>query len=251
LRSAAVISLTVPVPTFSVTSSPAPVVTGPGVHGSSTVTVTSMGGLSGQVNLTITVPSGLQCSLSLMNVRVHVDGSNSTLLDCVGPVGSYAVMISGAGVRPSGVVTIGQGSVGFVVADFSLSSTPTAILSLSVDQTAHAQIAISWSNSYSGSVTLSLVPDAGLSASLSSTSVTGSGTATVTVSSNSAGTYNVVVSGTSGSSSHSVRISVTVVPVQNAPNIFGVDQTVFYSLIGVLVVAVIGGAVFLVRRRSK
>jgi LPXTG-motif cell wall-anchored protein len=44
---------------------------------------------------------------------------------------------------------------------------------------------------------------------------------------------------------------VTVVPVQNAPSIFGVDATVFYSVIGVVVVAVIGGVVVLMRRRSK
>jgi hypothetical protein len=251
LRSAAAVGLTVPVPTFSIASSSSSVVAGPGVSGSGTVILASKGGLSGQVNLTVSVPTGLQCSLSLSNLRLHVDGSNTTVLTCAGPIGSYTVTISGVGLRPSGVATTGQGTVGFVVADFSLSTIPNAIPNLSVDQSAHAQISITWSNSFNGNVNLTLTSDAGLTASLNSPTVSGSGTATLTVSSHASGTYNVKITGTSGGSSHSVQVSVTVVPVQNAPSIFGVDATVFYSVIGVVVVAVIGGVVVLMRRRSK
>jgi hypothetical protein len=245
------VSLTVPVPGIMITASPGSIVVGPSGTGATTVSVTSLGGVNGLVTFSALGYSktGLQCSLGLTGLKLATGGSNTTSLSCSGSVGSYNVTISATGTAPSGTAVSASGYAGVVVADFSLSSAASAIL-VNTGQSGYDVITVSWTGHFNGVVNLTLVPSSGLSATITSRTVHGSGSANVTVSSNVAGVYSLVVNGTSGPSSHSISITITVSSTtpSNTSNIFGLDPTLFYSLFGVLVVAVLGGAVFLSRR---
>jgi hypothetical protein len=245
------VSLTVPVPGIMITASPGSIVVGPSGTGATTVSVTSLGGVNGLVTFSALGYSktGLLCSLGLTGLKLATGGSNTTSLSCSGSVGSYNVTISATGTAPSGTAVSASGYAGVVVADFSLSSAASAIL-VNTGQSGYDVITVSWTGHFSGVVNLTLVPSSGLSATITSRTVHGSGSSNVTVSSNVAGVYSLVVNGTSGPSSHSITITVTVSSTtpSNTSNIFGLDPTLFYSLVGVLVVAVLGGVVFLSRR---
>jgi len=243
------ISLTVPPPGFKMVSSPASIIVGPGGSGSSTVTLTSQGGQSGPISLSLSYSaSGAACSLGLSGLNLPVGGSNSTGLSCSGQIGSYTVTVTGAFTTPYGVRTQLSGSTRFVVVDFSISSTPTSIL-IDAGQTGHAQISISWPDSYNGTVTLQLVPVSGLNASLTSSTITGSKTTTLNVISNTGAVYSLVITATSGSSSHTETLTVTVMGISQTSTIFGLDPAVFYSGVGVLVVVAAAG-ILLFRRRK-
>lgn len=245
-------SLTVPPSAFTITSSPTTVTIGPGKSGTSTVTVAAQGGLYGPISLLLNIPSGVSCSLGLSTVNVLVDGSNHTSLTCtasVGSVGSFNVSIAGTGMTPYNVTipsTPGPGSAVFVVADFTVASTPSGGIVVNASQNGYANISISWTNNYKGNVTLTVKPVAGLTLSLNPTTLTGPGSTKLTVFSGTAGTYTLVINATSGTTSKSVTISLTVLA-----NTSGTSNLVLYAGIGVVVAAVVAGAAFLLYRRGK
>jgi len=239
------ISLTVPIPEFSITPNPKTFTTAPGVPGTSTITITSQGGLFGPVSLTPNAPTGASCSFTPPGLTLHVNGSNSTILSCTGTVGSYNVTIAGVGTQPNGGKAAIVGSAMFVVADFSLTPTPTTIV-INTGQPGHARISISWTNNYPGNATLRLTPVAGLDASLTSTTVRGSGNANLTVSSNTAGVYSLIVNATSGNLSHTITLTVNV----SSPAVTPAAPLALYSGIGVLLAAIAAGAFLALRRRK-
>jgi len=192
--------------------------------------------------------AGVSCSLAKTSLHLLVDGSNSTGLSCNGSIGSYTVTITVSGTLPYGAQQFFSGDAGFVVADFSISATPSGGILVNAGQTGHAQIAIAWVSNYNGTVTFTVAPVAGLNTSITSSSLTGSGTTTLDVVSNAGGTYTVTVTGASGSDTHAVTFTVTVLSPENV-NILGLAPEVFYSIVGlvILAVAVVG---LLVYRRS-
>jgi hypothetical protein len=240
----------VPTPTFAIRGVQPPIL-GPGGTGSSLVTLTSEGGLYGNVTLSVTSPkTGFLCTLSRTTVYLEISGANTTLLSCAGSAGNYNVTITGVGTTPYPATITENGYVGFVVADFSVSSTPTGIL-IDTGQSGHASIKISWNNNFNGTVSLSALPSSGLNASLSTLSIRGAtGSTTLNVVSNTAGTYSVVVNATSGSMYHTVTITVTVSSVAGAGTVFGLSPATFYSIVGLVVVAA-AGAIILLSRRAK
>jgi hypothetical protein len=247
-------SVTVLGPGIGISSSPTTIVTGAGSAGHSVITLTSENGVTGVVTLSITNPSGATCTLSSQSVTLTKSSPQATTtMTCTGSVGSHLITINAAGTDPDGLpfTAAPPGTATFLVADFVIQSTPTGIL-INTGQTGHARISITWQNSYSGTVTFSLVPQSGLTASVENQqSLTGSGDVTIDVSSNTAGVYSLVVNATSGSGSHTVTLTVTVTAVQQAPNILGIDPTTFYALVGVLVVVAVGGIVVVLRRKPS
>src|SRR2546425_5593817 len=96
--------------------------------------------------------------------------------------------------------------------DFSISANPTTVGPLGTGATGTSTITISPINGFTGTVTLSLSRSLGLSAMPSSNSIMGgSGTSTLTVSASAPGSYNVNVTGTSGTLSHFVTVTVNVI----------------------------------------
>lgn len=242
------LSLLVPPPGFTITPSPSTISVGPGVQANATVTVSAVNGLFGAVSLSLVTPSGVTCSLSRPSVILIRDGSNTTSLSCTGPVGQNNVTITGSGTTPYGSSFTKSGSAKFVVASFTVTSTPTGIL-VGTGQQGNAKIAISWTNGFNGNVTFKLIPQSGLTATIDSASLTGSGSTMIHVVSNAANTYSLVVNATSGSYSQTVTLTITV----NAPANSSIDPVILYGGIGVGIIAVIAAALLLMRRgrRSK
>jgi hypothetical protein len=244
------ILIDVPGATFKI-SGAAPAVAGPSELVSSVVTITSENGLFGNVNMTISSPStSFPCVLSRTMVYLQRSGSNSTTVSCKGPPGNYNVTITGTGTTPFLTILTLSGHVVFVVADFSIGSTPTGIL-VDTGQQGHAQIKLSWTNNFNGTVNLATSPPSGLNATFSSSTVTGSGTATLNVVSNVAGVYTLVVNATSGSTYHTVTITVTVSSVSGLATILGLAPAAFYSLVGLLIVAAAGASIYLYLRSKR
>ncbi len=255
LRDQRTVILTVPMPDFTIsTDVQASIVRLPGVVGAANIT--ALYGFNGSVTFSVAVnPStGLTCSLSRSSVVLVPAGSNLTLLSCQGSASQYAVTVTGTAVEQYANGVSKNASVGYSVVDFTVSSTPTGIL-INTGQSGHASINVTWTSGYSGTVSLAAVPSSGLLTASIPGTLTGSGILTLTVSSDTANVYSVIVKVTSGGTVHSVTVTVTVSAPSGVANIFGLDPfgldpVVFYSLIGVLAVAVIGG-LFAVSRRGK
>jgi hypothetical protein len=252
------IILTVPRPDFAITVNPpadaSPVIITPGGTGITGLTLAGLYGFNGSVTLSFAVSpsSGLSCVLDKSSALLLPGKTNSTVLTCHGPAGSYAVTVTGKAVEQFAGGISHVANVGYSVVDFTISATPSGIL-VNTDQRGHAAINVTWTRGYAGSVVLTTVSSSGLSASISPSSIPGSGIATLTVSSSVAGDYSVDVTATSGGSSHTVRVTVTVIAVSPAASIFGLDPATFYSIVGVLAVGVVAGLVAVLRRgkRSK
>ena len=93
--------------------------------------------------------------------------------------------------------------------DFTINSNPSSI-KIAINTTGTATIVIAAVNGFTGTISLTASPSPGLTANVSPHNVTGSGSSTLTVSAGNAGSYNVTVTGTSGSLSHSTVVSVVV-----------------------------------------
>jgi hypothetical protein len=254
------IELVVSQPIISIVSSPGSVNVGPGVNALMTVTITSLYGLNGTVTLALAPLAGASCSLSQNSVTLSKGGSASTGISCGGSVGSYNETITGTGTAPYGSPVSKSGYVGFSVVDFTVTSTPSGGIVVNPGQNGYARIAVAWPGGYNGIVHFTIVPSSGLNASLSSTSFTGSGLVNVTVSSNLGGSYTLVVNATTGpvvngvmtvAAFHVTRLTVTVLSTSPAGNILGVDPTTFYSIVGILVVAVAASLLLVSRRRKS
>src|SRR5438309_5939854 len=243
------IVLTVPRPDFSITHSPATaVIIVPGQTGTANINVTATNGYNGSVTFSYSAsPSGLTCSFSRSSVILLPGGLNTTTISCSGSSQVYAVTVTGTAVE-----TYDQGITHvtipvYSVIDFTLQPTPSGI-TVNVGQTAHAQINVTWTTGYAGIVTFKAFPsNSAVAAVPVPASLTGSGTVTLDVSSTTSGTFTVIVNATSNSVTHSTTITLTVLAPANS-SILGLDPTVFYSIVGVLIVLVAVAGVLMSRR---
>jgi len=196
---------------FSVSANPTTLTTQAGSSAISTVTVTSLNGFTGTVSLSTNVsPSGLSASLSPSSIILTSGGTGtSTLTANSTTTGTYTVTVVATGGSASQSVQVTVRVTDFMVsAQSSLTVTSGSATTSTVNLTSL--------NGFAG--TVNLAPSAspsGLTVSLSPTSMPltsgGTGTSTLTVSSSTVGTYTVTITGTSGSLSHQVIITVSVV----------------------------------------
>jgi hypothetical protein len=171
------------------------------------VTVSSSGGFSGNVALSV---SGLSGSFD----PPVVAGAGSSTLTVVAPgtTGSTAIVVTGS----SGAISHSATATLTVVPppDFGLSSTPLTRTVAAGGSTAYT-VAVSPANGFAGDVALTV---GGLSSAVGTVAVSpavvhGSGSAQVNVvtsASAPAGTYIVTVTGSSGSLSHQVTLTLVV-----------------------------------------
>ncbi len=153
------VTIQVQVPDFSISASPTSVLVGPGNPATSAITVTSIGGLAGTVNLASAVsPStGLSCSLNPASVTLGTSATSS--LSCSGSDGSYTVTVQGTIGSLSHSTTFAVG-----VTDFRMSLNPTRVYEYCNSygcpyaEQLTSSLTISSTSSWSGTVNLSYIP---------------------------------------------------------------------------------------------
>jgi plastocyanin len=244
-------------PDYNVAANPSSLTINQGASGGSTITVSGVNGFSGTVNLAASVSSG--GAIASMNPQSVILSSTMTsatsTLTISSALGQFSVTV---------IATSGVASHSTVVAvsgpDFSLSPSP---MSLSINQGSSSTINVTLAslNGFSGSVALSAtISSGGPPVTISPASVqvpsSGSSTATLTVTASnpgaystpvSPGSYNITLTGTMGSFSHSKIIPLTVAkPVTDG---YPGGPIVIGGIVAT--VAIVAIAVYVLRRRPK
>jgi hypothetical protein len=105
------VTLTVAVPNFTISASPASLSVSPGTQGTSTITTSVSGGFSNSITLTASgMPSGTTVSFNPNTIAAPGAG-NSTMTIAVGsgtPTGTYPIIVNGngAGIQQNATVTL-------------------------------------------------------------------------------------------------------------------------------------------------
>jgi hypothetical protein len=201
-----------PAPDFSMAAAPTSRSTVQGGNAPYSVSINALNGFTGTVNLSV---GGLPSNASASFVPASVTGSGSSTLTVTTsastPVGSYTLTVTGstATLNHSVNVALNVTSGG----DFSLSDSPTT-LQIARGSSGSATVSVAALQGFTGTVSLSL---SGLpprtSASWNPSTVSGSGSSLVTIRANKparSGTYNLTITGTSGSLAHSVPLTLTM-----------------------------------------
>jgi subtilisin family serine protease len=214
-RSAALTLIVSGPPDFSMSGSPSAqsVVAGAGV--SFTVGVSSLDGFTGDVFLSVTGLPASVGSASLTPAVIAAAGSSQLNIATVAsaPVGTYPLTVTGT----SGSTTHAASVTLTVKAppDFSVAATPASRTVNAGTGTSYS-VSVGALNGFVGSVTLSVagLPASVGTATLTPSAVTGSGTSqlAVTTYSNAAGgSYQLTITGVSGSITHAVPVTLAVV----------------------------------------
>ena len=202
---------------FSLTISPATQTVNQGLNIGYGVTVSSSGGFSGNIALSVSgLPTGATATLSPSSVQNSGLVSLSIITSASTPAGTYTFTVTGT----SGPLARSSTATLVVVArDFSLSASPTS-QEIIVGQSTSYSVNLFPSNNYSGTVNFSVsgLPT-GATGTFSPASLTTSGTTTLAVTTTSStppGTYPLVISGTDGVLTHTFTVSLKVDPVPTA-----------------------------------
>src|SRR5437867_1693565 len=169
-----------------------------GSSGTSTITVTALNGLTGTVNLAVSVstPAGLTCTLPA-SVTFGTSPQTATLSCSAAAAGDYTVTVTGTDATLSHTTA----TILFHVVDFSISAgavSPTQILAGS---SGTSTITVTAVNGLTGTVNLaaSASTPAGLTCTVPNVTFgTSPQTATLSCSATTAGDYTVTVTGTDG-----------------------------------------------------
>lgn len=202
-------------PDFSLSASPTSQSVTAGASTSFSAVVTGLNGFSGTVSLAASgLPSGVTGTFSPSSITASGTSTLNITTSSSAPAGTYTVSITGT----SGTLTHSVG-VSLTIAapvaspDFTISASPPS-QSVTGGSNAPYDVTITPSNGYSGLVTLSVsgVPG-GTTASFSSSTIAASGSSTLTVytsTSTPVGTYNLTITGSDGTLTHSVGVSLSV-----------------------------------------
>ncbi len=224
-------------PSFTLSASPSSVSVTQGSSGSSTITVTDVGGFTGSVTLSASgLPSGVTATFG-----TNPTTSTSTVTftaSSTATTGTATVTITGTSGSLTATTTIALTVNSSATPNFTVSASPTSV-SVAQGSSGTSTITITSQNGFNSATTLSAsgLPS-GVTATFSTNPVTppanGSATSTLTLTASSSatvGTATITITGTSGSTSHSTTISLTVTASGTAnftlslsPNSFTVDE---------------------------
>jgi hypothetical protein len=215
-------SVTLTVTDFALGSSPSTATVSRGSSATYNITARSLDGFAGTVNLSVaSCPVGLTCGLSLSSVSVPAGGTSNASTLTVGttgstPTGGYSITVSATSGTISHMATVTLQVNAPSPGNFSISASP-ASASVSQGSTAKFTVTITPSGGFTGTVGLTAsgcptIPSPSCSFSPPSISA-GSGTSTLAVATTS-GTpfksFNITITGASGSSTHSASVTLVV-----------------------------------------
>jgi subtilase family serine protease len=211
-------------PSFTLSDSPSSLTITQGTSGTSTITVTDVGGFTGSVTLAASgLPSGVTASFGTnpttgTSVLTLSASSSAT-------TGSSTVTITGTSGSLTATTTLALTITAAASPNFTITASPTS-LTIAQGASGNDTITIASQNSFSSAVSLSVsgLPT-GVTATFSTNPVTppanGSATSTLTLAASSSatvGTTTVTITGTSGSLTHSTTISLTITSSGGTPN---------------------------------
>ena len=203
-------------PSFTLSASPSSVTITQGGSGTSTITVTDLGGFSGSVSLAASgLPGGVTATFG-----TNPTTSTSTLTLTAGSTattGTATVTITGTSGSLTATTTVSLTVNSAAAANFGVSASPTSV-TVTQGSSGTSTITITSTGGFNSATTLSAsgLPS-GVTASFSANPVTppanGSATSVLTLTASSTaavGTATVTITGTSGSTTHSTTISLTL-----------------------------------------
>jgi kumamolisin len=203
-------------PSFTLSASPSSLTIAQGSSGTSTITVTDVGGFTGSVTLAASgLPSGVTATFG-----TNPTTSTSVLTltaSSTATTGTATVTITGTSGSLTATTTIALTVNSTTSPNFSVSASPSS-LSIAQGSSGASTITVTSTGGFNSATTLSAsgLPS-GVTAAFSTNPVTppanGSATSTLTLTVSStaaAGTSTITITGTSGSTSHSTTISLTV-----------------------------------------
>ena len=210
-------------PDFSLSAAPGSQSILPGGSTSFTVSVAAINSFTGNVSLTVSgLPSGMQATFSPASITNSGTATLNVTTSSSVAAGTYDLTIAGASgsLSHSSNVSVAV-SANNPPPDFTLSASP-ASQTITAGGSTSFTIGVAAKNGFTGTVALveSGMP-AGMSASCSPASITNSGNCTLNISTTtatSAGTYNLTITGTSGSLTHSATVSVKVNAFTQTPD---------------------------------
>jgi len=206
------VSLTVTAPNFSLSASPSSLTITQGSPANSTVTVASAAGYSKAVTLSVTnCISPVSCNFTINPVTPPANGSANSGLSITGLApGSYLLTISGTDGALTHTTSLSV-TVNPPAGSFSLSAPSSITVTRKSSNTLTVTLT---STGNSSSVTLSVLGlPSKVTAQFSPNPATASGTSTLTLSANptaTRGTYSVSISGTNGSSTQTIPLSLII-----------------------------------------
>ena len=236
----------VPSPDFSITANPSSIQTAPARTGQTIIiTVTPENGFTGTVSFTTSGATGVTTSY-MASISGGSGTSNLTVTALV--AGDYTVTVTGTSGSLQHSLTVVVSAV-----DFTFSVTPKILGPVDVGGSVSVTVSFAPLNRFASAVDLRVVAPMSVTASFSKTSLTSNGvgsasTSILTISGSQAGTYNVTVTGTGGSLTHSVIITVTF---SSPSSVFGLPATTFYSTVGVVLLIVIAASIIIISRKRK
>ena len=197
-------------PNFSLSANPSSVTITQGSNGTSTITVTPVGGFSGSVTLSASgLPSGVTAAF---NPNPTTSTSTLTLTaSSTAATGTVTVTITGTSGSLTNTTTLSL-TVQASQQSFTLSASPTTVTIAKGGASGTSTISITPAGGFSGSVTLAAsgLPK-GVTALFSPNPATSSSVLTLTASKTAkAGTVTVTITGTSGSLKATTTITLTV-----------------------------------------
>jgi len=226
-----------PGPNFSLTANPTSVSFVAGQSATSTISLQSMGGFSGTVDLAASSsPSGI----TTLCVPASISGSQTSTCTFTGSTaGSYTVTVTGTSGSLVHTTSIGVTVTPASTPDFSITANPASV-SFLAGQSATSTISLQSTGGFAGTESLSAASSpGGLTTSCLPSSIAGAQTSTCTIGGTARGSYSDVITGTSGTLSHSTSIGVVVtspgptarftysppVPVANTPVAFDASSS--------------------------
>ncbi|MGC1373986.1 MAG: protease pro-enzyme activation domain-containing protein [Candidatus Sulfotelmatobacter sp.] len=225
-------------PSFTLSASPSSVTVTQGSSGTSTISVTDVGGFTGSVTLAASgLPSGVTAAFGTnpttgTSVLTLTASSTAT-------TGSATVTITGTSGSLTATTTVALTVNSSSSPAFSVSASPTSV-TVTQGSSGTSTITVSSTGGFDSATTLSAsgLPS-GVTATFSTNPVTppanGSVTSTLTLTASASatvGTATVTITGTSGSTSHSTTISLTVnassgtknFTISSSPSSFTIDD---------------------------